>query len=142
MHVLSSQTPDRTWILLVGLLSCPLLMLGQLFAQESATTTSPKRLRHVVLFKFKPDTSQADQDRVAAAFAALPNKIDEIVDFEWGVNNSPEELDKGFTHCFFISFADEKGREAYLPHPAHQAFVEVLKPHLEDVLVVDYWTND
>jgi hypothetical protein len=28
-----------------------------------------------------------------------------------------------------------------LPHPAHQAFVEVLKPHLDKVLVLDYWSK-
>ena len=48
---------------------------------------------------------------------------------------------KGFTHCFVVTFADEKGREAYLPHPAHKAFVNVLLPVLDDVLVVDYWTK-
>ncbi len=37
-----------------------------------------------------------------------------------------------------MSFRDAKGREAYLPHPAHKAFVEVLKPHLDKVLVIDY----
>ena len=76
-----------------------------------------------------------------AAFVALPSKIAEIKDFEWGLNNSPEGLDKGFTHCFFLTFDSEEGRAVYLPHPAHKAFGKVLGPHLEDVLVLDYWTK-
>ena len=35
----------------------------------------------------------------------------------------------------------EEGRAVYLPHPAHKAFGKVLGPHLEDVLVLDYWTK-
>ena len=64
-----------------------------------------------------------------------------IKSFEWGLNNSPEGLDKGLTHCFFVTFDSEKDRDEYLPHPAHQEFVAILKPHLEDAVVVDYWAN-
>ncbi len=102
---------------------------------------SEKMLRHVVLFKFKESSTAADIKRVEDAFRALPSKIKEIKAFEWGTNNSPESLNQGFTHCFFLSFDSEKGREVYLPHPAHQAFGEVLKPHLDKVLVIDYWAG-
>lgn len=100
-----------------------------------------KSLRHVVLFKFKEGTTEEQLKTIETAFAGLPAKIPEIVDFEWGTNNSPEGLDKGFTHCFFVSFENEKGREIYLPHPDHKAFVDIASPHIEDVLVVDYWTD-
>ncbi|WP_426305470.1 Dabb family protein [Acidovorax facilis] len=53
---------------------------------------------------------------------------------EWGTDNSPE----GFTQCFILTFADAAGRAAYLPRPAHVAFVEMLKPMLDDVLVLGY----
>ena len=46
---------------------------------------------------------------------------------------------EGLTHCFFVTFASEADRDAYLPHPDHAAFGPVLRPHLEKVLVVDYW---
>jgi len=100
-----------------------------------------KQLRHVVLFKFKEDASAADIKKVEVAFAALPSKIKEIKDYEWGLNNSPEGLEKGFTHCFFLTFDGEEERAVYLPHPAHKAFGEVLNPFLDDVLVFDYWVN-
>tara|TARA_R110000868_G_scaffold329430_1_gene590260 strand:- start:706 stop:1128 length:423 start_codon:yes stop_codon:yes gene_type:complete len=98
-------------------------------------------LRHVVLFKFKANTSKEDIAKVEAAFSALPSKIPQIVGYEWGTNNSPEGLDKGFTHCFFLTFHSEEDRAIYLPHPDHKAFGAVLTPHLEDVTVVDYWTK-
>jgi len=100
-----------------------------------------KQLRHVVLFKFKEGTAEADIKKVEAAFTALPSKIREIKGYEWGINNSPEGLEKGFTHCFFLTFDSEEGRAVYLPHPDHKAFGEILGPHLEDVLVLDYWVN-
>jgi hypothetical protein len=76
--------------------------------------------------------------KIEDSFAKLPAQIKEIEDFEWGTNSSPEGLAQGFTHCFFVTFKDAKDRDAYLPHAAHKAFVEVLKPHLDKVLVVDY----
>lgn len=95
-------------------------------------------LRHVVLLKFKPDISADRVEALEAAFASLANKISTLQSLEWGTNNSPEGLAKGFTHCFNLTFADAAGRAAYLPHPEHLAFVDILKPTLDDVLVVDY----
>ena len=96
-------------------------------------------LRHAVFFSFKEDTAEEDVAGVADAFAALPSRIEEIIDFQWGVNNSPEGLDDGFTHCFLLTFKDEAGRAVYLPHPAHKAFGDVLRPYMKDVFVIDYW---
>ena len=104
---------------------------------------NPERLlRHVVLFSFKPDTPVDKIVEIETAFRELPSKIPEIKGFEWGTNNSPEGLDKGFTHCFFLTFHSEADRSTYLPHPDHKAFGALLKPFLENVLVVDYWTED
>ncbi|TWU25012.1 Stress responsive A/B Barrel Domain protein [Novipirellula galeiformis] len=119
-------------------------------ASNAATASAPQPpsaqeqrvLRHAVFFSFKPSSSQQDIDAVVKAFVALPAKIDSIVDFQWGVNNSPEGLDDGFTHCFLLSFADEAGRDKYLPHPAHKAFGNTLRPHMKDVFVIDYWGLD
>ncbi len=100
-----------------------------------------KMLRHVVLFSFKSTSTAADVKQIEDAFKALPGKIKEIKDFEWGTNNSPENLAQGFTHCFFVSFASEKDREIYLPHPDHKAFVAIAGPHIDKVLVLDYWAQ-
>lgn len=108
---------------------------------EKEIVTMDNALRHVVLFKFKDGTTEEDIQKVVDAFTALPSKIDVIKSIEWGTNNSPEGLDQGFTHCFFLTFASEADRDIYLPHPDHKAFGAVLGPHLDKVLVVDYWTK-
>jgi hypothetical protein len=108
---------------------------------QQQTEESPNMLRHVVLFQFKDSSSEADIQQVVDAFRALPKKISQIADFEYGVNNSPEGLAGGLTHCFLVTFKTEADRDAYLPHPEHKAFVEVLKPHLEKATVVDYWAK-
>jgi Stress responsive A/B Barrel Domain len=95
-------------------------------------------LRHLVLLKFKPEATPAQVEALESAFVGLASKINAVQSLEWGTNNSPEGLDKGFTHCFNLSFADEAARATYLPHPAHLAFVALLKPALDDVLVLDY----
>lgn len=109
--------------------------------QAVKQTRGQKVLRHVVMFSFKPGTTPEQIKAVEEAFAQLPQKIDTIIDFEWGTNNSPENLAQGFTHCFFLSFRDEAGRAAYLPHPEHKAFGATLGPVLDKVLVVDYWAQ-
>ena len=105
------------------------------------TAASNARLRHLVLFSFKPESSPDDVAAVEAAFAALPSRISEIIDFEWGTDVSVEGRAQGFTHCFLVTFADEAGRDAYLPHPAHQEFVALVSAHRQNGLVLDYWTR-
>lgn len=128
---------------LVGLLALA-VVASSLKAREPADEAKQNqgKLRHVVLFKFKDDAPAAEVKKIEEAFAALPEKIPTIVDFEWGTNNSPEGLADGFTHCFLVTFEDEKGREVYLPHPAHKEFVSMLKPRLDKVLVIDYTAQD
>ena len=113
-----------------------------LLAMDVSAQTKKERgklLQHVVLFKFKDDAKPEDVKKIEVAFNALKSQIKEIKALEWGLNNSPENLNQGFTHCFLVSFASEKDREIYLPHPKHKEFVAMLGPVLDKVLVIDYW---
>ncbi len=98
-------------------------------------------LRHVVMFQFKDSATPADIRSVENAFAALPSKIPTIHDFEWGTDVSPEGLADGFTHCFTLTFLSEADRAVYLPHPEHKRFGTILGPHIDKVIVLDYWTK-
>lgn len=98
-----------------------------------------RQLRHVVLFKFKPEVTPAQLDEINRAFRELKHRIPTVRDFERGINNSPEGLSKGFTHGYLITFATEEDRAAYLPHPAHQEFVALLGGKLDEAFVFDYW---
>ena len=95
-------------------------------------------IRHVVCFRFIENAHRQEIKRVETEFSSLQDKISGIKSLEWGKNNSPEGLNKEFTHCFIVTFTDTKAREQYLPHPDHQKFVSILKPILEDVFVIDF----
>src|SRR5580693_2006258 len=94
-------------------------------------------IRHVVHFKFKADTTPAQIQKITEEFAALKAKISEVESLEWGKNVSAEGLSMGFDYCWIVSFKNAKDRDTYLVHPAHKAFVEILKPVLDEAIVVD-----
>ncbi len=117
-------------ILLIS--SLTFLVMNATYAQDNGP------LRHVVAFKYSDDATPAQIEALIKDFAALKDKIPEVKDFEWGTNNSPEGLNKDITHCFILTFDDEKGRDIYLPHPDHKAFVDTHGKIIADVFVIDY----
>lgn len=102
------------------------------------TASAEPVFRHFVSFQFKEGTSAEQQQELVDAFLKLKSEIDGIIDLEWGGTENIEPLNDGFTHSFLVTFKDKAGLAAYLPHPAHEAFVAKLKPHLEKVYVFDY----
>lgn len=129
---------NRILLATIGFALCTLLFsVSFLIAQEKES----RMLRHVVLFKFKDTSSKEDVQKVVDAFRSLKTSIPQVAEFEFGTDNSPEGLANGFTHCFLITFKSEADREVYLPHPKHKEFVEILKPHLDKVQVIDYWAT-
>jgi hypothetical protein len=99
-----------------------------------------KKVRHIVIFKYRAGTSAEQIEQVTNAFAALTRKIPGIRSFEHGVNDSPEGKNLGFTHVYQLTFDDAAVRDGYLPHPDHERFKELLQQLgiVEDVFVVDY----
>ncbi len=98
-------------------------------------------LVHMVSFKFKESVTKEDIKKVESAFAGLQKKIPQILSYETGTNNSPEGLDKGFTHGFVLTFHSGQDRDDYLIHPHHKDFGKLVGPLLEDVFVVDFWNG-
>jgi hypothetical protein len=117
------------------------IFFNLVFMANLSTQAQKQQLRHVVIFKFKDSSTAADIQKVEEAFRALPSKIKEIKGFEWGTNNSPETHAQGYTHCFLLTFDSEADRAVYLPHPDHKAFGGIIGPHLDKVLVIDYWAG-
>lgn len=115
--------------------------MAQVNAPRKAEGNPGRVLRHVVAFKYKDGVTEEQIKRVSDAFRDLQKKIPQISGFEWGTNNSPEGLNKGFTHAYILTFRSEKDREIYLPHPDHKAFGKLLQPVLADVFVIDFWTQ-
>lgn len=100
----------------------------------------PGKLFHVVAFKFKKAVSDQKKKEVEDAFVALKGKIPQILSLEHGTNVSKEGFDKGFTHAFVVTFANEKDRDTYLVHPEHKKFGKLLDGILADkgVFVLDF----
>jgi Stress responsive A/B Barrel Domain len=121
------------------LCACTCTVAAQDSSTIEKTEAKDKVLRHAVFFKFKDSSTKKDAQRVVDAFRALPSKIKEIESLESGENIGKSGFGDGLTHCFLLTFKDEAGRAAYLPHADHKAFGDVLRPHLDKVFVIDYW---
>lgn len=94
-------------------------------------------INHLVLLRFKPEATLSEQTHCIDSFAALQKQIPEVLGFEQGPDVSPEGRNHGFSHAASMTFANAAARDVYLIHPAHLAFVSLLKPVLDDVLVFD-----
>lgn len=94
-------------------------------------------IRHILFVKFKPTVTASQIAEVKVLFDSM-SKIDGVDAVEWGANDSPEGLDKGYTHVVLMTFANEASRQAYLPHPEHNALKQVFVPLLDDIIVLDY----
>lgn len=127
----------KKWTLFTG----ALLALTVALSSCGGEKKQDKVLRHVVMFGFNPEVTAEQVKAVEDAFGELPSKIGLIKDYEWGTDCSPEGLQQGLTHCFFVTFHSEADRDAYLVHPAHKEFGKVLGNKASAVTVLDYWTR-
>ncbi|WP_044210292.1 Dabb family protein [Flammeovirga sp. OC4] len=100
-----------------------------------------QQIKHIVSLKFKGGTPQDQIDLALKTFEDLKTHIPAITHLEWGLNDSTEGMSKGFTHCFTLIFDDESAREIYLFHKAHLELVKIVGPIIDDVFVIDYWTE-
>ena len=99
-----------------------------------------KQLRHFVCFKYKAEVSKEKIARWKRRLLVWRRKsrrsrVSRRVEQQSG------GAEQGFKHCYMITFDSEKARDAYLVHPDHKKFVELVGPVLEDVFVVDYWAG-
>jgi len=82
----------------------------------------------------------AAPEQITAAMASLPGlktQIPGIVSLNCGADFSGRA--QGYTHALVIRFADRAAFDAYGPHPAHQALIEMhLRPILAEVLDFDF----
>ena len=98
-------------------------------------------IRHILLIKFIESAEESQLDALREMFEAISSKITGVVSVEWGLNDSLEKLNKGFTHSVLMTFENEEARKDYLPHPEHEALKAVFIPLLEDIIVFDYTTS-
>jgi hypothetical protein len=109
------------------------------FRPRAERPSPPAPLRHLVFINFKDDVSPERVQQAMDEAAALKDAIPEILAFERGEECSGRGQNKGLVHINVFDFADEAARDAYLVHPAHQAFLAQTKPLIEDLMIFDYF---
>jgi hypothetical protein len=93
-------------------------------------------LKHVVFFKFKPETTEAEIAKLATSLGALPGIIPEIREFVFGrdVVRSERSYDFGLV----TSFDDRVALDRYAIHPDHLLVVTQVKAICSGVAAVDF----
>jgi Stress responsive A/B Barrel Domain len=96
-------------------------------------------IRHVVLLKLR---KAEDAVSIFTSLKNLHPQIPGILSICTGIDCSPEGLQRGFTHGFTVDFVDERARDAYLPHSAHQKvgamIVAACDGGVDGILVLDF----
>ena len=99
-------------------------------------------ISHMVLLKCRQDVSNQQIQGVFEALNELVEKIPGLLSCCGGANNSPEGIARGYSHAFYMQFADQQSRDNYLPHPDHEVvkamIADVLLDCDEPVLVIDF----
>ena len=103
--------------------------------------TPASELRHIVALKFKSEATPEQIKKIESAFRELKSKIPQVVSLEWGTNVSVDQRNKGFTHCFVLSFKSDNDLKTYADSSEHKSFVAILRPVMEDVFVFDFWSQ-
>ena len=96
------------------------------------------KVKHIALVKFKEGTTPEQIDGIFDQLLEVTENVDGIEDYVSGANSSPENLNKGFTHAFSVTFHDAAARDAYLAHPEHQKLTTNFLPLVDDIIVVDF----
>jgi hypothetical protein len=88
---------------------------------------------HMFAFRFKPDVTSAQKERVLTEIRTLKDQIPEIVESWVGFNVSPRGQAYEFGGA--MKFADATACERYNNHPVHQKLLIWLVPLIEAIEV-------
>lgn len=96
------------------------------------------KVKHIALFRFKEGTTEEQTNKIFDDILDLTENVAGIEDYVSGINNSPEGLNKGFTHGFVMTFADAPSRDAYLANSDHERVKALLVANIDDGLAFDF----
>ena len=86
---------------------------------------------HTFYFRWKPEATPAQKQRVQAEIQAFQGKIPGLLETNAGFNFSPRS--EGYDFGGVMKFPDRAALEAYTNHPAHQQLLSWLMPLIEPV---------
>ena len=94
-------------------------------------------IRHVVMFKFKPENKAENIAKTRAMLEALPQKISWIVRSETHVNSNPED-ERNYDLLLISDFNTLEDLQKYIVHPAHKAVGAFMRPVRESRACTDF----
>ena len=96
-------------------------------------------VRHMVLFRFRPDTGAAMRQSVLDKLAQLPTEFPAMQRF--GIGENVSERDDSFSHVMTIEFAELDELVGYLNSDAHESLVRVwFAPNVAARAIASYAT--
>ncbi|WEX08808.1 Dabb family protein [Chelativorans sp. AA-79] len=135
---------------------------SELAAVGTETFTNPDfkpgTVRHIVLFRYKDGTTEAQRSEIQRRFMVLAKEAVRdgkpyIASIETGPQSSGEGVDGGFEGAFLVTFRSEGDRNYYVGTPVvsdpeffdpeHQKFKDFVGPYLAEdgVLVFDFMAS-
>ena len=94
-------------------------------------------IEHLVIFKWKPDTTESQIAAAHGALRGLKDSIPGIVSITCGSTIS--DRGQGYTTGLVVRLENKAALDAYGPHPAHQAVVaNFISPIRENLIAIDY----
>lgn len=98
-------------------------------------------VRHVVAFRFKPEVTDADRQRIVDGLEALPGRIAEIRRYVFGADLGLAE--GNFDFVVVADFDDEAAYRRYADHEDHQTFIrDAVRPVIRERVAVQYAIDD
>ena len=98
-------------------------------------------IRHIVLTKFKPGTTEDKIAEIYAGLSALSEQLPGARNFTGGRSESPEQIERGYMHGFVIDFDSWDALQTYADNPEHQALGSQLVANsvggVDGILVLD-----
>ena len=98
-------------------------------------------IRHIVLTKFKPETSEKTIKDIYDGLAAVAEKLPGAANFTGGRSESPEQIERGYMHGFVIDFDSWEALQTYADNQEHKALGGQLVANavggLDGILVLD-----
>lgn len=93
-------------------------------------------LIHIVCWKYKPETGDAERANHRAKLAALAGIISEVVSLKVGADIL--HLDRSFDTGLVAAFADQDALDRYTEHSEHQRVAALGRELSESVVSVDF----
>jgi hypothetical protein len=93
-------------------------------------------IQHVVVAKFKSETSQEERAEIVVALRALPGKIAGIRRYEVGLDVLHTE--RSYDFALVSAFDDLEALKRYQVHPDHVPVAQRLRAASQSLIAVDY----